>query len=286
LIRESYIDFILSRKSALLSPSTIEFYKYTAGKFVDFLIGNDILEPTQVTSINVRAYLSEVTSRGVSDSTVHAHARGTRAFLSFLREEGYISTPIKVKLPRVAKKRIRVLSPEEVNQILEVCKTPRDKALIFFMIDTGLRRSEACSLNWIDIDIPSGVVNVSRTKNKKTRSAFIGIKSRRALLRYRRTISHGDNDPLFQTYSGIRLKPSGFRQAVRRISEKSGIPFSSHDMRRTFATLSLKAGMNVLHLQSLLGHSSLEMTRRYVQLVKEDLVAAHKQYGPIDTFLK
>ena len=111
------------------------------------------------------------------------------------------------------------------------------------------------------------------------------MKTRRALLRYRRTISHEDNDPLFQTQTGTRLTPSGFRQVIRRVSVKSGIPFSAHDLRRTFATLSLKAGMNVLHLQSLLGHSSLEMTRRYVQLVKDDLCEAHKEHGPIDRFL-
>ena len=99
-----------------------------------------------------------------------------------------------------------------------------------------MRRSEARSLNWIDVDIPSGVVNIHRSKSKKARSVFVGVKNRRALLRYRRTISHEDNDPIFQTQTGTRLKPSGFRQVIRRISEKSGIPFSAHDLRRTFAT--------------------------------------------------
>jgi site-specific recombinase XerD len=84
LIRESYNDFILSRQAALLSPSTIEFYNYTAGEFVEYLISQGFSEPEQITSGSVRAYLSEVNNRGVSDSTVHAHARGTRAFLRFL----------------------------------------------------------------------------------------------------------------------------------------------------------------------------------------------------------
>jgi site-specific recombinase XerD len=286
LIRESYDDFILSRQAALLSPSTIEFYNYTAGEFVDFLISHDIFEPERIKSNTVRAYLSEVNSRGVSNSTVHAHARGTRAFLRFLKEEGYITAPINIKMPRVEQKKMRVLSPEELNRILKVCNKPRDKTLILFLVDSGMRRSEAVSLNWIDVDIPSGVVNIRKSKSKKARSAFIVVKTRRALLRYRRSISHEDNDPLFQTQTGTRLTPSGFRQVIRRISEKSRIPFSAHDLRRTFATLSLKAGMNVLHLQSLLGHSSLEMTRRYVQMVEDDLGEAHKEYGPIDRFLR
>ena len=198
---------------------------------------------------------------------------------------GISQAPINVKMPRVEQKKTRVLSPEELKQILKVCKKLRDKALILFLVDTGLRRSEACWLNWIDVDIPSGVVNIRRSKNKKARSVFIGVKTRRALLRYRRTISHEDNAPVFQTQTGTRYKSSGFRQVIRRISEKSGIPFSAHDLRRTFAILSLRAGMNVLHLQRQFGHSSLEMTRRYVQMAKDDLSEAHNEHGPIDRFL-
>jgi len=259
---------------------------YTTGGFINYLLMENVYEPEAITSRQIKGYLTEVSSRNVTSSTVHAHARGTRAFLRFLKEEGYISAHINVKMPRVEQKKMRVLSPEELNQILKVCKKPRDKTLILFLVDSGMRRSEAVSLNWIDVDIPSGVVNIRRSKSKKARSVFIGVKTRRALLRYRRTITHEDNDPVFQTQSGTRFKHSGFRQVIRRISEKSGIPFSAHDLRRTFATLSLKAGMNVLHLQNLLGHSSLEMTRRYVQLVKDDLGEAHKEYGPIDRFLR
>jgi len=56
-------------------------------------------------------------------------------------------------------------------------------------------------------------------------------------------------------------------------------------LRRTFATLSLRAGMDVFQLQALMGHSSLEMTRRYVSLLDEDLIQAHKKHGPIDNLI-
>ena len=253
LIREAYDDFILSRQAALLSSSTIDFYNYTTGGFVDYLISNGVFEPEQITSSNVRKYLSEVAERGVASATVHSHARGTRAFLRFLNEEGYISSPTNVKMPRVEQKKMRVLSADELKKILKVCKKPRDKSLILFLVDTGLRRSEACSLNWMDLDKPSGVINIRKTKSKKARSVFIGVKTRRALLRYRRTISHEDKDPIFQTQTGTRFTPSEFRQVIRRISEKSGIPFSAHDLRRTFATLSLRAGLNVLHYTKFIG---------------------------------
>ena len=57
-----------------------------------------------------------------------------------------------------------------------------------------------------------------------------------------------------------------------------------HALRRTFATLSLIAGMNVIQLQGLLGHSTLEMTRHYIEMLDEVLVKAHKEYEPIDNY--
>ncbi len=60
-------------------------------------------------------------------------------------------------MPRVEQKKMRVLSVDELSMILKVCKKPRDNVLILFLVDSGMRRSEARSLDWIDVDIPSGL---------------------------------------------------------------------------------------------------------------------------------
>ena len=86
----------------------------------------------------------------------------------------------------------------------------------------------------------------------------------------------------FQTRSGVIFTASGLRSWMLRMSERADIHISPHALRRTFATLSLRAGMNVIQLQGLLGHSSLEMTRHYIEMLEEDLVRAHKEHGPID----
>ena len=72
LILESYTDFILSRKASLLSPKTIEFYEYTTGGFIHYLLKESVFEPEAITSIHIRGYLSEVNCRKVTSSTVHA----------------------------------------------------------------------------------------------------------------------------------------------------------------------------------------------------------------------
>ncbi len=87
---------------------------------------------------------------------------------------------------------------------------------------------------------------------------------------------------MFQTQEGGRFTGDGFAQIFKRLTERIGIYVSPHALRRTFVIMSLRNGMDVLHLQAMLGHSSLDMVYHYAQMVDEDLLQAHRQYSPID----
>jgi integrase/recombinase XerD len=174
---------------------------------------------------------------------------------------------------------------EKVKKAVDECRNVRDKAIVMLLVGTGLRRVEICARNWGDVDLSSGIVRVARGKGGKARSVVAGIKTRRALLAYRREIQHGEDLPLFQTKQGKRLSPNGLRSVLLRIGKRVGLHISPHALRRTFATLSLRAGMNILQHQAMMSHSSLEMTRNYIQMLDEDLVEAHKAHGPVDSFI-
>jgi len=240
----------------------------------------------EITTRLIRAYLAEMVNRGCGDSYIHGHARAIKTFVRFLQTEKYIAEQLIFQMPTIAKKRLLVLPAQDVKLIVEACITSRDKALVLFMVDSGLRRGEVCSLNWRHINISNGVVLVERGKGGKARSVVIGVTTRRALLAYRRKVPHEDNDPLFQTKKGKRLTPMGLRSVFVRLGKRTGIHITPHSMRRTFASLSVRAGMSLVHLQGLLGHSTLAMTRHYLQVLDDDLIAAHRSHGPIDTFLK
>ena len=282
-LQDAYTDFILGRQATQCAPTTLEFYKHTAGKFVSWLGGHGVNEPKDITARYVRHYLAELTAKGRADNTLRDHARAIRTLLLFWHAEGYIMSPIGFAIPKVAKKRLPVLSAEELVTIISACKTPRDKALVLLMADSGLRRAEVCSLNWGDVDMTSGLVTVRRGKGGKARSAVIGATTRRALLQYRRTARNSSADaPLFQARGCTRFTGSGLRLVYRRLAKRTGIRVSPHAMRRTFVILSLRADMDVLHLQAMLGHSSLEMVQHYAQMVDDDLLQAHKAHSPID----
>jgi integrase/recombinase XerD len=286
-LNDAYEDFILSRKAEQCSPATLEFYKYTAGKFVSWMEQQGMNSPQEVGARHVREFLALLISRGKSDNTIHDNARAIKSLLRFWHGENYIDAPVTFAMPKVAKKRLPCLSAEELQTIIKACTSLRDKAIVLFMGDTGLRRSEVIELNWCDVNMSSGLVMVRRGKGGAARSTVVGALARRELLAYRRTIKNTSEDaPLFQSRTGERLTGWGLRLVFKRLSKRTGIQVSPHAMRRTFVILSLRGDMDILHLQAMLGHSSLEMVRHYAQLMDEDLVREHKAHSPIDNILR
>jgi site-specific recombinase XerD len=280
---DAYTDFILSRQAALLAENTIRFYRFTAGLFVQWLQGQGVTSAAETSARHVRAYLAELAAAGKADGTLADHARGIRVMVRFWFAEGYLPAPITFQIPKVAKKRLPTLDADNLAAVLAACDKPRDKALVMLMADSGLRRAEVIALNWGDVDISSGLVRVHRGKGGKARAAVIGAATRRALLAYRRTLKDsGTMVPIFQTRSGGRFTARGFGQVFDKLRKRSGVNVTPHAMRRTFAILSLRAGMDPLHLQALGGWEGLEMVKLYAQLVEDDLLRSHKAHSPVD----
>ncbi len=183
-------------------------------------------------------------------------------------------------MPKLEKKRLPVLTVEQLRQILTACNV-RDKAVILFMVDSGLRRSEVIRLNWTDIDIQSGLVKVRQGKGKKDRSAVIGATTRRALLAYRKTLADRDGT-LFQTDEGTRFTPGGFIRIFQRLTKRTGIHVTAHALRRTFVILSSAEWNGSSTPASPPRTCSLDMVQHYAQMVDDDLLQAHKQHSPVD----
>lgn len=280
-LSDAYLDFELSRKALQVTKATLEFYHHTAGKFLSWAETQGATEPSQVNASLVRQFLSKLSDENKKDTTIHDHARAIRTLLRFWAEEGYCK-PVKFDMPRVAKRRLPTLTAEELTKAINSCTSKRDKALLLFLADSGLRRAEVVALNWEDVDIQTGLVRVVRGKGGKSRSAVISPTTRRYLLQYRRTIQSSPKSPVFLSRTKERLTGTGVLIIFRRLSKQTGLHITPHALRRTFAILSLRAGMDVLHLQAMLGHASLDMVQHYAQMVDDDLLQAHSQHSPVE----
>jgi integrase/recombinase XerD len=285
-IEQAFQDFLLSREAKFCTPDTLRFYHDTTAKLVEWLIERGVTRARQITVPLVQEYLTEVRARGVKDATVHAHARGARAFLTWMTQ-AKIHEKMYLPMPRVARKERKALNRQQVEALILGAQTLRDRVLVLLMVDSGLRRAEVAQLNWSDLDRETGKLKVRQGKGRKYRVTFVGVKTLNALSWYHASlIRNKERDPLVQTYQGKRMTGSGIRHALRRLSQRTGVPAHPHLMRRTFAALALRGGVNPIHLQELMGHASLETTRRYIQITEDDLQIAHRKFGPVDCMME
>lgn len=269
---------MLSRQAMNCSKATLDFYGFTAGAFLSWCEVQGLTRPDDVSARYVRQYIAGMA--GKADRTLHAHARAIKTLVRFWHAEKYIPEPVHFDMPKIAKKRLPRLTAGQLQVILKACNV-RDKAIVLFMADSGLRRAEVIALDWQDVDMQTGAVTVARGKGRKARVSRIGATTRRALLQYRRKVS--DVRALFQTDEGARFTGGGFLAIFRRLRKQTGIYVTPHAMRRTWALLSLRAGMDAVHLQLLGGWAGLDMVNHYAELEDDDLLQAHRDHSPVDS---
>ncbi len=168
---------------------------------------------------------------------------------------------------------------------VEVGAGQRDHALMLLLLDSGLRISEALSLRVDDVNWNEAVLTVIG-KGGKERQVPFGAKVKRELWRYasKRGQIPGQ-DFLFVNRTGERLAVRQLQANLRRYAEKAqvkGVRVSPHTLRHTFAKMWILNGGDPFSLQKILGHTTMDMVRRYVDLASGDVAAQHRRFSPVD----
>jgi integrase/recombinase XerD len=149
--------------------------------------------------------------------------------------------------------------------------------LVLLLLDTGCRISEALALRVSDLNLGDLLVTLNG-KGRKQRIVPFSAELRKTLFRY--TAECKEDELLFACVGGSAWSRRNALRNVKDLCESLGFkapPRTLHAFRHTFAVNYLRRGGSVFHLQKVLGHSSLEMTRRYANLVTSDLQAVHER---------
>ena len=185
---------------------------------------------------------------------------------------------------------IEPVSLSSVIQMGKVCQPDtfsgdRDRAILYFLLDTGVRASELLSINIEDVNQAKGEILIRQGKGCKPRYVFIGRQTKRALRHY---LNHRKDDSpalwvVVPRFGTERLQYEGLRQMlIRRAAEaKVDIP-APHDFRRAFAVTMLRNGTDVFTLAKLMGHEGITVLQRYLKQTKEDTKIAHHRNSPLD----
>ncbi len=288
-------EYLSALKVAGRSPKTISWYADMLREFVRFTErdgGRATL--ADLAPVQVRRWLLAIQSgrsRSLSPSSMASRVRTVKAFGTWIASELELpANPVRsVPVPHVPERLIPSLREADVLALLRALdaasqQPERDRAIMFLLLDTGLRLSEAAGIRVRDLDLIEGRCRVLG-KGGRERVVPLGRKTRRALRRCLagRGMLRPD-DALFIRRGGRPLHPRGIQQVVRRLSRRTALASrcSPHVLRHTFARSFLVNGGDVFSLQRILGHSpsSLQVTRRYVDLLDDDLRAVHREASP------
>lgn len=309
--------FLFTLKADGYSQSTVDLYRIMLTTLAGFLQDKDVahIEPSDLTRYfaflrnDYKPRRQGSNDAPLSGSTLQNHWKAIRSFFRWAQEELGLKTrpDVRLKLPPNNPRVIMPLSEEEVKALVDGAeysrqaktsgrnafrmKRPtaeRDTALIVLMLDTGIRSGEAGRLNIEDVDLDTGEIYItpygSSQRKTKSRVIPIGKATRRILWRYLNArVDANQDEPLFLTTADRRMNNSAIRLLLKDLGEKTGIKnCHPHRLRHTFAVEYLRNDGDIFTLQMILGHSSLDMVRHYLQLVKADAKNAHRRASPAD----
>ncbi|MBN4064946.1 tyrosine-type recombinase/integrase [Dehalococcoides mccartyi] len=217
------------------------------------------------TKPQLRKFLSDLTC---TPGGKHAYLRAARAFFNWAIEEEYIAVSpcknISIKVPDADR---YTLSVEQLGELVVACNTDIERLVVTLLADTGIRRSELTSVQLTDVDMTTQTIRITG-KGKKRRVVKFGDVT---LMHVRSWVEnrHSENALLGISSDGV----SSLLAILRR---RTGIRCNAHSFRRLFACEAIRNGMSLFHVQSLLGHSTLDMTRLYAhEIGSEDALGSY-----------
>jgi integrase/recombinase XerC len=286
-----------------LSMHTVTAYRRDLDDLVAFLhrhFRQEDWDWTDVDRTALRAYLAELSRRGLARRSIARKLSAVRSFFRYMhREEVVDANPARtVRSPKLEKTLPAWLTRLEVERLFDVAqhgsaentfRGTRDHAIVELFYATGMRLSELHGLDMSQLDLVGDQARVMG-KGRKERIVPLGRPAVAALRRYEvrrnevaaRSGRTADRNAVFLSERGSRLSARQIQNIVRgfldRIADDAGV--STHSLRHSFATHLLDAGADLMAVKELLGHVSLSTTRIYTHIAKDRLKQVYEQAHP------
>jgi len=240
---------------------------------------------------DIEAFIEHEQDRGLKPNSVRTRLCGIYAFVHFLIEKkivGYELMERKLKL-KLADRLPRAMGSQDLSRLLCVIDNTRDRALIVLLLRTGMRIGELLNANVDDVDLRQQKILIYQSdKTSVGRVVYYGEDAQQALLAWLK-IRDPFKKKLFygQGKASQSLGYGAARMIFNKYLHKAGLQYSGytlHCLRHTFATELLNARMPLECLRVLLGHTNLEVTRRYARL--SDKTREEEYFSAMENILK
>ncbi|MDJ0915376.1 MAG: tyrosine-type recombinase/integrase [Desulfobacterales bacterium] len=265
---ETYLRAKLRRNCR---PNTIRSSATAILLFLHYLKTSGCTDLCSLGREHISGFVEAEQDRGIAATTVHARLRGLYSFLRYLLEQKLIAPDLlkhklRIKLPD---RLPRAIDAKDVVLLLAVLTKLRDRALILTLLRTGMRIGELLNTKVMDLNLEDQSIRIFEAqKNRIGRIVYLSADAANVLKKWLQQ-RKCESEFIFCGRGGGPLCYEAARNIFTNCLNKASLvhkAYTLHSLRHTYATELLNAGMPLQCLQELLGHKSIEMTRRYARL--------------------
>ncbi|WNR42518.1 site-specific tyrosine recombinase XerD [Paenibacillus roseipurpureus] len=289
---QSFIRYLTTERG--LSKNTLESYERDLLQFAAYLELQGVTNWRDSGKMHLAGYLSQLKTIGRASATLSRIRVSLRSFYQYLVKERFMDSDpsVFIEVPKLEKKAPKVLSVNEVEQLLDApppdqVNGARDKAMLELLYATGMRVSELVSLNLTDVNLEMGFIRCIGKADKERMIPLSGIAIRtltkyvqnyRAKLLKRTT----EEEALFIGHLGTRMTRQGFWKIMKRYAAETKITneITPHTLRHSFAAHLIENGADLRSVQEMLGHSDISSTQLYVQVTKHKMKDVYNRAHP------
>ncbi|WP_419778943.1 tyrosine recombinase XerC [Maridesulfovibrio sp.] len=290
LVFMTYLD-VEKRSSA----ATLRSYGKDLSQFEEFMGSRkgSLACPEKITPDHVRGFLAKLHAKRLAKSTMSRKLSSLRSFFRYMTKHRFIKKDpmVGIRNPKQEIRHPRSLNVDQAVNLMDahVGDEPTDKrdlALAEMLYGSGLRVSEAVTLDLFDVDTSSGVVRVSGKGNKERLSPLsdAACKAVNDYLTVRAELGPSlEEQALFVGNRGGRLNRRQVNRILARMAEGCGLHEGVHPhmLRHSFASHMLQSGADMRSVQELLGHEHLSTTQRYTHLNLQQIMNVYDKAHPL-----
>lgn len=275
-VTEAVEGFLQGCRNRGLSEFTVSSYDKELKAFRRW-IPEDVF--AKITAEDINGFVESQIAEGYATTTINTRITTVKTFFRYCVKLKWIASSPAEDISLLRMRHI-VGATFTKSQAAKIIAQPdlstftglRDYAILLTFLHTGVRLSELGAINVQDVSLAERAINVQRTKNRYARRIPMSKRLREVLTVYMKARGVVDGeDALFLTGNDTRLSVRQIQYQLKKYGDKVGISCNPHVFRRTFAKNKIQAGVDVFRVQALMGHSDLEVLKRYYAIFSKDL---------------
>lgn len=289
-IRTAFTEFLAEKKSAGLSPSTLDNYLISLQVFMADNGFDDLYPVSSIDKSCIIKWTTEMLDHQAHNRhSINHYLRDIRVFLYWCMEQNYLS-PFKIKQIVTGEGQIKRYSIEDIQKLLPTPKpvdsfgTWKGWMIAQLCLSTGARLSSLLNLRWTDVNMDDNTITFTHTKNKHILVLPMSVTLKASIIKYRKTWDFSNTIFVLCSDRNTVSTAHSLQQCFDKFCSLRNIDGKGiHALRHSFSYLMYENGVDVTTIQYYLGHSSLELTRHYIGKLSANDV--RKINNPLDSLM-